>query len=491
MRINDLIKHTSVRLIDRRLSRTRELTPTASADGCDGRLLFAYKRVGGGYNTFPHELRAKPYAVVCEPDYAKEVRDTPLIIVDDPRAALAHALYLHNEVDKCGLKLIAVTGTNGKTTTATLLSSILNHAGIPCGRIGTGAIYSRETRLSDADYTMTTPDPELLYPSLKRMAEDGCAAAVIEASSHSIALRKLAPLTFERGIFTNLSHEHGDFHPTMEDYYLAKESLFKSCRGGIFNIDDEYSERAYNARLTESTSVGIVNRGEVYATDIEPLGELGSRFNYRQEGLISRVEIGLPGAFNIYNATMAMCCAIELGVSPKDAKDGLASVNTVDGRMEKIHSEPIVIIDYAHTPQAMENALKTLKKRLKPRQRLISVFGCGGNRDKSKRPMMARASERYADLTVLTSDNSRDEDADIILRDAEAGFAAPESYVLVPDRKEAIEYALTSADRGDIVAILGKGHERYIIDGGGKRHFDEREIVKHFYSERRGEVKRE
>ena len=159
--------------------------------------------------------------------------------------------------------------------------------------------------------------------------------------------------------------------------------------------------------------------------------------------------------------------------------------------MEKIHSDPIVVIDYAHTPHAIENALKTLKKRLNYRQKLISVFGCGGNRDKEKRPLMARASERYADLTVLTADNSRGEITSEILRDAEAGFAASESYMIVPDRKEAIEYALTIAERGDIVAILGKGHERYMIDERGKRYFDEREIVAKFYSERRCEVKRE
>lgn len=482
MNLNLLIPRIKPKLVDRRLNGTRRLIPTTGNKLDENSLLFVYKRLNGEYSISPHDINRKPYALVCDTAYAEEVRDIPLIITAEPRAAYAHACYLYNEIDDNVMKLVAVTGTNGKTTTAELLASIFRYNGIPYGEIGTGKIKIGDSLLSDTDYSMTTPDPELLYSSLGKMQRAACKYVVMEATSHAMTLGKLAPLTFERGIFTNLSHDHLDFHGNTEEYYKAKLSLFDRCRGGIFNVDDEFAERAYNDAPHIKTSVGIISKADAYATDISTDGSLGSIFNYRERGLITRVELRLPGVFNIYNALLAMRCAIELGLTPKEAKDGIAALDKVDGRMEKVHTDPTVIIDFAHTPHAMENALKSLKRRKSSGQKLITVFGCGGERDKEKRPIMARIAEIHSDFVVLTSDNSRSEPTEEILWETERGFYNSNSFTVIPDRCRAIEYALGMAAKNDIVAILGKGHERYIIDSEGKHPFNEREIISSFYT---------
>lgn len=482
MNIKELASYADMKIIDRRLDKSRALHPTTSGNCNSDELLFVYPRIGGGYSITPDKITGKPYAIVCDGTYAKLVKNIPLLITDNTRVALSHAAYLDNDLNNKNLKIVAITGTNGKTTTATFLSGILNHAGIRSGQIGTGIIKSAGENLADTNYSMTTPDPIELYSALGKFCHDNCPVAVIEATSHAIALDKLAPLKFERGIFTNLSSEHMDFHKSSEQYFSTKLSLFKKCRGGIFNIDDEYGERAYNLCDIPKTSVGIINRGEAYATDIESDGWHGTRFIYRETGLMSRVDIRLPGVFNVYNAMLAMRCAIELGLTPKEAKDGLASVNSVPGRMEVIRDEPVVIIDYAHTPVAMINVLKTLNKRKNNRQKLILVFGCGGERDQEKRPLMAQIAEKYADLIILTNDNSRGEKPEKIAKEIIIGFSARANYTYIPDRAKAIKRALESAGENDIVAIIGKGHEKYIIDSDGKHPFDERAIVDNFYS---------
>ena len=481
MNLNSLITHIKPILVDRGLRGSRPLIPATRGPINENHLLFVYKRLNGEYSISKNEIRERPYALVCDADYAKGIHDIPLIISDDPRAAYAYACYLYNEIDDSEMKIIAITGTNGKTTTASLLCSILKHSGISFGKICTGMIAIGDNVITDPEYSMTTPDPELLYSSLGEMKKAGCKYVVMEATSHAITLGKLAPLRFERGIFTNLSHDHLDFHGNAEEYYRAKLSLFDKCRGGIFNIDDEYGERAYNDSCIPKSSIGIINRADAYATDISSSGELGSIFNYREQGLITHVRLQLPGIFNIYNSLLAMRCAIELGISPKDAKDGLAALVRVEGRMETVHTSPTVIIDFAHTPYAMETVLKSIKRNKKYGQKLVTVFGCGGERDKEKRPIMARIAEMSSDFVILTSDNSRSESTEEIFKDTERGFSDTKSFITICDRKAAIEHALDLASKDDIVAILGKGHEKYIIDACGKHPFNEREIISSFF----------
>lgn len=460
----------------------RNLTPTLCGNADDGSVLFINKRVSEGYSITPEEIIGNPYVIICDREYAKGLVGRKVMISGNTRAAYAHACYFHFGISNTRLRIIGVTGTNGKTTTATLIYHILNHAGIKCGMIGTGKILCGERSMEKEHYSMTTPDPEILYPTLAAMQSEGCDAVVMEVSSHSLALQKLSPLRFERGIFTNLSHEHMDFHKNQEDYFKAKLLLFDMCDGGIFNIDDEYSRRAYNDLRIPKSSVGIINKGDSYATDIIYHDASGSEFLYREKGLITRVKSNLPGAFNIYNTLLAMRCAIEMGVTPKCAKDAIADIEAVEGRMETVHHSPNVIIDYAHTPFAMENVIKSLKSLNNKGQRLIVVFGCGGCRDKEKRPIMGNLASIYADKIFITEDNSRDEDRSLIIEDIVSGIRKNACYTVIPDRKDAILEALKDAREYDTVLILGKGHEKYIIDKFGTHPFDERRIVSDFFT---------
>ncbi|MBR7117341.1 MAG: UDP-N-acetylmuramoyl-L-alanyl-D-glutamate--2,6-diaminopimelate ligase [Clostridia bacterium] len=482
MKLSELLGALGIRSADRIHEGCEDLTPTSTLDKCTHEsLLFVIKRLSGEYTAEAKKINKRmPYAVICDVDYPTDRLRVPYIIVDDVRTALAYACSLHYGIDYAGMKIIGITGTNGKTTTATLLHGILTACGIKAGQIGTGIIRSGEVELADNATTMTTPDPERLYRILGDMQKDGCTHVVMEVSSHAIALGKVAPITFDLGIFTNLSHEHMDFHKTPEDYYMTKRRLFESCRVAIFNIDDGYGERAYSEMSGKKLSVGIVNQGDIYATDIVFEGVRGSEFFYRRGSLIFKAKLRLPGSFNIYNALLAMSAAIELGMKPKDVKHALFSIKGVEGRMELIHSEPSVVIDYAHTPYAVESALRALRATVGG-GRLIAVLGSGGNRDRSKRPLMANAASRYADITVLTEDNSRGEMTEAIIDDMKVGLLEGREHIEIPRREDAIRHALSIANESDTVAIIGKGHERYIIDGKGYRSFDEREIVKSFF----------
>ncbi len=451
----------------------KEILITDKAEECRGDALFFLTRRANGEKREVN-LPCHPYAVVCDGEDARRMSGERVITVENARRALAQACF-----NACGLadsrmQLIAVTGTNGKTTVAEMIVHILRYTGSDVGYIGTGAIRINDTALCDATYSMTTPDPVRLYSALREMDRFGCRYAVIEASSHAIALSKLAPLSFEVGLFTNLSSEHRDFHPTMEDYFATKLSLFDSCGIGIFNLDCPYSSRAYSLAKCNKESIGIINRANVYATDVEMRGLRGSSFFYREEGLIFGVDLQLAGAFNVYNALMAIRCSISLGVKPCEAKRAINSLEGIGGRMERIEDGVNVIIDYAHTPFAVENILKTLYSSKRTRQSLYVVIGCGGERDRSKRAQIGRIAEKYARKIYLTEDNSRSEPTEKIINDILSGISDTDAAVIVPSRAEAICAAIMHAERGDTVAILGKGREGYIIRKDGIHPFSDK-----------------
>ncbi|MBQ8372110.1 MAG: UDP-N-acetylmuramoyl-L-alanyl-D-glutamate--2,6-diaminopimelate ligase [Clostridia bacterium] len=416
-------------------------------------------------------------AIVCEDDDRPDTSSAPILVTDDARRSLAVAASNLYQIDYEKTKFVGVTGTNGKTTTATMIRNILTYAGHLCGFIGTGKIKIGELEIQPQGYTMTTPDPMLLYRSIGAMQEAGCEYIVMEVSSHALMLQKVAPIRFKIGLFTNLSGEHMDFHADMEDYYAAKIRLFDQSECGIFCLDDPYSKRAYEEAKCEKISVGVINSADVYATDVQLMGLDGSHLFYRERDKIFGLKLPYVGAFNVYNALMAIKCAIRLGVRPCIAKEAISKGTDIDGRMEMIHGDVNVIIDYAHTPAALENALKVLFSGKITRQKLHVVFGCGGNRDAVKRPLMGIAASRYADDIILTEDNSRDEDTSEIIRDIASGIANGTPYKIIPKRRDAITEAILSASKGDIVAIFGKGHERYIIDKAGMHDFDERAII--------------
>ena len=439
-------------------------------------LLFITERVNGDNKPFdPRTLPIMPLGIVVSRSQEVLAEDIPIIRVENVRAALAFALSNTYEIDYSRIKFIGVTGTNGKTTTATMIHRILSDAGYKTGFIGTGKICSGETLLSDPTYSMTTPDPTTLYPAIARMQKDGCTHIVMEVSSHSIALGKIAPIKFEYAIFTNLDDDHLDFHKTKEAYFNTKLDLFKSVKRGLFNLDDEYSRLAYTLSNCEKSSFGIVHQGDSYATDID-IEISDSLFYYREKDLIAKMVIKLPGAFNVYNSIAALRCAIDLGIKPCIAKRSIESIEYIEGRMEVIKGDVNVIIDYAHTPSAFYNCLKTVKRSINAWQNITVVFGCGGNRDALKRPVFGKYAEMLADKIVITEDNSRNESTDKIISDIISGMQK-DTHKIIKDRASAIEYAIKNAAYGDVVIIVGKGHEKYKITSEGYVPFDEKKIV--------------
>ncbi len=456
------------------------LSPCLPLDNIEANsLLFLTERIDGEDVLFDQSsVDKKPYAIVA--DMAAKIvnESSPVIRVKNARKAYAYAISLSCDIDYSKFKVIGVTGTNGKTTTATLIYRILRYAGYNVGFIGTGKILINDTELNHADYSMTTPDPTLLYPTLKKM-QDECNYIVMEISSHSIALGKIEAIPFEYCIFTNLSEEHLDFHNNMDTYFKCKLSLFEKCKKGLFNMDDPYSRKAYHIANCHKSSIGVIQEADAYATDIKEDLKDGISFYYRTSGLISPVCLYMVGSFNVYNAMLALKCTIDLGIKPCIAKNAISLSGTVEGRMEKYEQcEDInIFIDYAHTAGAFENCLKCLFLSNKTKQKLIVVFGCGGNRDRSKRGEMGRLASKYADEIIITEDNNRDEVFEDIVSDIIKGVYAP-SYTVIKDRSSAITKAISMANNGDTVAIIGKGHEKYMISNGKYEYFDEREIVK-------------
>lgn len=411
----------------------------------------------------------------------------PLFYVPSTRSAMAFAYSRYHGKPERDLVMIGITGTNGKTSTATVLYSILEAAGYRAGLIGTaecrylGRVYTlprgaEESRLR----TMTTPDPDILYPMLRTMADAGVTHVIMEVSSHSLALRKVEPIKYRLGIFTNLSPEHLDFHNSMESYVAAKARLFSQCETGIFNCDDAYAEEIISAATCEIRRAGVVWQGDYRATDIELRGSSGISYSYIAPGIRLRVRTPLPGSFSVYNTLLAVTGAIELGVPPLAAADSLSAQAVVPGRMERIPTPGLsfsVFIDYAHTELALRNLLMTVRAFRRSGERILLLFGCGGDRDKSKRAPMGRTAEELADAIILTSDNCRTEDPKEIIEDILSGIRHPEQVRVIVNRRRAIEEAIRIAENGDIILLCGKGHETYEINAGGIHPFDERKIV--------------
>ena len=430
------------------------------------------------------KAKAMPMAVICGVN-AVLPENIPTIRVNSPRLAMANIYFRYNKISCENMKFVGVTGTNGKTTTATLIKEILSQLGHKVGFIGTGKIEINGKNVTEENYSMTTPDPKLLYKTIKRMEEEGCDVVVMEVSSHSLALDKLAPLQFDYGIFTNLSPEHLDFHGSMENYFESKKKLFSSCKCGIFNIDDKYAERSYSLFGGRKLSVGIIKEADVWARNIENLGFDGINYTYHQEAVSFKTNLKLSGIYNTYNSMLAMATCIDMGCKPCEVKKIINQISSIPGRYEIINDKISVIIDYAHTSEAFSCILRDLSAQ-KGAGRLAVVFGSGGDRDKGKRPVMAKIAERYADRIILTADNSRSESTKDIISDIIRGFDKG-NYEVKERREEAIFSAILSADDGDTVAIIGKGPEKYNIDKDGYHRFDERAIIMSALKKRGGE----
>lgn len=418
-----------------------------------------------------------PYAIVVNSNQKILNCSVPIIRVDSVRKAFAYACSNLHEIDYSKLKIIGITGTNGKTTTASIIFSVLRDMGYSVGFIGTGKICINERIITNNTYSMTTPDPTVLYPSLRKMQDENCEYVVMEVSSHSLELNKVSPIKFRYAIFTNLSPEHLDFHNNIYDYYKAKLSLFKHSEHGLFNLDDNYSRKAYYESDCRKSSIGIIRQGDAFATDISWELSKCSFFYYHEPNITFGIKSNLTGAFNIYNILCALKCLIDLGFKPCIVKRAIEKIENISGRMQLFSSDITVVIDYAHTPQALYNLLKSLISNNIYKQKLAVVFGCGGERDRKKRSVMGKIASEYADKIILTEDNNRNERFSDIISDIVKGIEF-EDFRIIRNREIAIRTAIAEATPCEIVAIVGKGHEKYKIECGNTIPFDEESIVK-------------
>ncbi len=416
--------------------------------------------------------------------------DIPIFEVKSTRCTLA---YLHSRASgdpQNGMHLIGITGTNGKSSTAFMLYHILKEAGIKAGLIGTIECLYDDKRYSlpedkEAEgrlRSMTTPDPDILYPILKKMKEAGVSHVIMEVSSHALSLGKVAPLRFDLGLFTNLSGEHLDFHSDMESYFAAKATLFSQSALGILNRDDEAGLRLQELAPCRMLTCGIQKRNDYTADGISLLGSRGVSYTLAFPGARLRLRIPIAGSFTVYNSMLAVAAARELGISPLTAAEALSVQPTVKGRMERLSlgefdKDFSLFIDYAHTEAALRSLLLSVRNFATPEERIVLLFGCGGDRDRSKRAKMGRVAEELADFSILTSDNSRSERPEDIIKEIRAGMSENAACKIIKNRREAIEYAILNAKPQDIILLCGKGHETYQIEKNGVRHFDEREIV--------------
>ena len=437
-----------------------------------GILTVIYKRLGRAKSEY---IMRDDAITVCEND--DNISGGRIIRVKNARLTLALLYSNFSSIEYDKLTFIGITGTNGKTTTATLCEKILAYASKSVGFIGTGRVEFMGQGLVDKEYSMTTPDPSVLYPAIRKMQDMGCTHIVMEVSSQAIALSKVAPIKFAIGAFLNLSPEHLDNHGNMTEYYEVKRSLFDNVTIGVFNMDDAYSARAEGeCEVACKKTIGIINDADLGVCELSDLKDLGYEYILRSSDAYFKMRQHLPGAFNVYNVLFATAITEAVGIKNADIRRAIDEIYLIPGRCEIIKDEIRVIIDYAHTPRAMTNMI-SFARGSSFGKRVISLFGCGGERDRAKRPLMARAAEKYSDLVYVTEDNSRRENTDMIIKDILSGFSSTDRVRVIPDREGAIRAAIHEALSGDTVLIIGKGNESYNDKGGEKREFDERGIV--------------
>lgn len=405
-------------------------------------------------------------------------KDVPLIIVPDTRLALAFLSAAYFGHPAARMKTVGVTGTKGKTTTTYMIRAILDQAGMKTGLIGTiGAVIGDKVIPTEN----TTPESYEVQSFLKQMADNGCECVVMEASSIGLKGHRTAGFTFDIGLFTNFSPDHigGDEHASLEEYRECKSMLFRQCRLGIANIDDENWQGIFKNHTCTVETYGFSPQAQLRAENeglVSRPGYLGARFDLRGP-MNFPVTVDIPGKFNAYNALAAIAVCRHFNVTQEQIQRGL-SVVKVKGRVEPVPvpGEYTLLIDYAHNAVSMENILETLRE-YHPK-RLVCLFGAGGNRAKSRRYEMGEVSGRLADLSVITADNSRFEDVMDIIADIKIGMAKTDGkYIVIPDRRKAIRYCLENAQHGDVIVLAGKGHEDYQEIRGVKYPFDERVVI--------------
>jgi len=402
--------------------------------------------------------------------------DVPQITVKNTRKAMAEMAAAFYGYPQREMLMLGVTGTNGKTSTTYMVKAIAEQAGKKVGIIGTiRNMIGQESLHTDR----TTPESVDLFRLLRTMADARVDIVMMEVSSHALEQYRVHGIKFDAALFTNLTQDHLDYHKTFENYLAAKKILFKNAKKAIVNVDDPYADRILEDLTIPVMTFGVRDRADFVSSDID-ITTRGVTFDLHTPAGDCRMNLPIPGLFSVFNAMGAVGLAQSIGIRLDCIKAGLESMTSVSGRLEPVTAGmnvPFsVFIDYAHTPDALENVLKTVREFAK--RRVICVFGCGGNRDRAKRPIMGEVAGRFSDLAVVTSDNPRNENPmDIIDTIVEGVKRSGANYVVIESRKEAIDHALSLAEKDDVVLIAGKGHENYQEINGTKYHFDDKEIV--------------
>lgn len=409
-------------------------------------------------------------AILCE----KFINLPQAILVENTRKAYSQGCAAFFSHPSAKLRLIGVTGTNGKTTTTFLIKEILDLLGVKAGLIGTVANFIGAEELSTS---LTTPECYALQELFSRMVKAGCSYCVMEVSSQALAQERVEGCVFEEAVFTNLTQDHLDYHKTFSAYAAAKAKLFEKSRRALLNLDDAAWPLMRDSCSGEISLYSTVEDADFTATQIE-YSPIGVSYLLNHQGRSLSVKANIPGKFSVYNTLAAISTLIDLGFDAKAVVEAVGKIGGVKGRIERLplDTDFSVIIDYAHSPDGVENILRAVRPITKGR--ILTVFGCGGDRDKSKRPIMGETAARLSDMIFVTSDNPRSENPIQIIEDILVGTKKWDTPCLCePSRTEAIRAALKEAKPGDTVLLLGKGHENYQILNTGKIHYDEREIV--------------
>jgi len=453
---------------------SRKVTP-----GCMFVAITGFATDGNKY--IPMALQKGAAVVVTAKAQENEI---PYIQVENDRLALAQIGANYYDHPGKAMQLIGITGTNGKTSSTLLLKHVLEQVlGAKVGLMGT-----MENMIGNVSIPTerTTPESFELQALLARMRDGGCTHAIMEVSSHAIALDRVAGLHYTVAAFTNLTEDHLDFHKTMEDYCRTKAELFCRCDKAVANCDDAWFKPMTQKATCPVLTTSVKNAAQLQAENLELLSD-GISFTAVYGNEKVPVRLPIPGKFTVYNALTVLGCALQLGISLQDAAEALKTAKGVKGRVEVVPTpgkDYTVLIDYAHTPDGLENVLSSVKDYCKGR--LIAVFGCGGDRDPIKRPIMGKIGTEIADIAIITSDNPRTEEPMKIIEDILKGVdSAKKSYEVIENRPKAIQYAMDIAQKNDIIVLAGKGHETYQEICGVKHHLDEREVVAAYLAETR------
>ena len=447
-----------------------------------GDLFVAVKGFESDGHRFIHAaVEAGASAVLCETVPEENV---PYVLTDNSRLGLALVSSAFFGKPSNKMKVIGVTGTSGKTTTTHLIKHILESAaGAKVGLIGTNGNMIGD-RLIHTEHT--TPESYELQKLFAQMVNEGCEYAVMEVSSHSLSLDRVAGIHYEAAAYTNLPRDHLDFHSSMEEYASAKRLLFSMCGSACINIDDEWAKFMMDGCSCPvlTTSIDDPN-ADICAHDVR-LSASGVRFSAVYGDQTAIMRLAIPGMFSVHNALTAISCCVSCGLGLQEISNALATATGVKGRVETVPTDGdySVIIDYSHKPDALENVLRTLRPVTEGR--LICLFGCGGDRDRTKRPIMGKVAAENSDLVIITSDNPRTEEPMAIIDEISQGVRDSKvPVVTICDRIEAIHWAIDNALPGDVILLAGKGHEDYQIIGHVKHHMDEREIVADYLKEKK------